>query len=124
MSTDASQRDADGPGVEKVPPLAADRPFVDGTAASSEELRAEVERLTDEDRQHVDELREELGDSVAALAEKLDVGARVRARKDEALVAVQERATAAREKPGAVAALTAVVALLVLLVVLLRRRRR
>src|SRR5689334_13179996 len=97
MSTDASGRDTDDAGadVEKAPPLAADRPFVDGAATSSEELRAEVERLTDEDRQHVDELREELGESVAALAEKLDVGARVRAKTDEALVAVQQRASSA-----------------------------
>ena len=77
MSTDASRRDADDPGADAAPPLAADRPYVDGTAASPEELRAEVERLSQEERFHVDDLREELGDSVAELASRLDVKGRM-----------------------------------------------
>lgn len=143
MSTGASQ-DTGGGEVELgraaangVPPLADDRPYVDGTAASPEELRAEVERLSNEERQHVDDLREEVGDSLAELASRFDVKARVADRKDEAVAAVHQhvdharhvaadRATAAKdtaaERPGLVAGIVA--ALLVLLVVVLRRRRR
>jgi hypothetical protein len=119
-----------------VPPLADDRPFVDGTAASPEELRAEVERLSNEERQHVDDLREEVGDSLAELASRLDVKTRVAERKAEAIAAVHQHVDHARhvaadrtaaakdvasEKPGLVAGVVA--ALLVLLVVVLRRRR-
>jgi hypothetical protein len=125
------------PETNGVPPLAEDRPYVDGTAVSAEELRAEVERLSNEDRQHVDDLREEVGDSLAELAARFDVKARVAARKDEAVATVHQhvdrarhvaadRAVAAKgaaaEKPGLVAGVAA--ALLVLLVVVLRRRRR
>jgi transposase-like protein len=121
---------------DDAPPLAADRPYVDGTAATPEELRAEVRRLSDEDRQHVDDLREEVGDSVAALASRFDVKARVSGKRDDAVATVQQqvgraRAAAvegavvakdtARQKPGVLAAAGA--ALLVLLVVVLRRRR-
>jgi hypothetical protein len=142
MSTGASERNAGEPGPAEVDtgaaaPLAPDRPYVDGTTASPEELRAEVERLRDEDRQHVDDLREEVGDSLAALASKFDVKARVAERKDEAVAAgrrhvdharhvAADRAVVAKnsaaEKPGLVAGIAA--ALVVLLVVVLRRRRR
>jgi len=140
MSTGASQQGTGGTGsdeVNGVAPLAADRPYVDGTAVSAEELRAEVERLSNEEQQHVDDLREEVGDSLAELASRFDVKARVAERKETAVAAVHEhvdrarhvaadRATAAketaRERPGLVAGLAA--ALLVLVVVVLRRRRR
>lgn len=140
MSTGASQQGTGGTGsdeVNGVAPLAEDRPYVDGTAVSAEELRAEVERLSNEEQQHVDDLREEVGDSVAELAARFDVKARVAERKEEAVATVHQnldrarhvaadgvvtaRSTAA-EKPGLVAAVVA--ALLVLLVVVLRRRRR
>jgi ElaB/YqjD/DUF883 family membrane-anchored ribosome-binding protein len=138
MSTGASQQGT-GSGEtdpDEVPPLAADRPYVDGTAVSAEELRAEVERLSDDDRQHVDDLREEVVDSVAELASRLDVKARIAERKDEAVATVHERVDrartavtdgavtakdTARRKPGVVAGVAA--AVLVLLAVLLRRRR-
>jgi len=140
MSTGASQQGTGGTGsdeVNGVAPLADDRPYVDGSAVSAEELRAEVERLSNEERQHVDDLREEVGDSLAELASRFDVKARVAERKETAVAAVHEhvdrarhvaadRATAAketaRERPGLVAGLAA--ALLVLVVVVLRRRRR
>jgi MYXO-CTERM domain-containing protein len=146
MSTGASQQGIGGgpdevspgrPDTNGVPPLADDRPYVDGTAASAEELRAEVERLSNEDRQHVDDLREEVGDSLAELKARLDVKARVAERKDEAVAAVHRHVDRARhvavdrtasakdtaaEKPGLVAGIAA--ALLVLLLVVLRRRRR
>jgi ElaB/YqjD/DUF883 family membrane-anchored ribosome-binding protein len=143
MSTGASKHDTGPDGLDPdrtdadgVPPLAPDRPYVDGASASPEELRAEVERLSNEERQHVDDLREEVGDSVAALASRLDVKARMAGRKDEAVASVHQQvgrartavagsaATAkdtARQKPGVVAGVGA--AVLVLLVVLLRRRR-
>ena len=122
--------------ADDAPPLAADRPYVDGASASPEELRAEVRRLSNEERQHVDDLREEVGDSVAALASRFDVKARVSGKRDDAVATVQQqvgraRAAAvdgavvakdtARQKPGVFAAAGA--ALLVLLVVVLRRRR-
>ena len=78
MSTGASQQGTGGTGsdeVNGVAPLAEDRPYVDGTAVSAEELRAEVERLSNEERQHLDDLREEVGDSVAELAARFDVKA-------------------------------------------------
>ena len=121
---------------DDAPPLAADRPYVDGTAASPDELRAEVRRLSDEDRQHVEDLREEVGDSVAALASRLDVKARVAEKRDGAVATVQQRVgrartaaaegavaakDTARRQPGVLAAVAA--ALLVLLVIVLRRRR-
>jgi ElaB/YqjD/DUF883 family membrane-anchored ribosome-binding protein len=126
-----------GPDTNGVPPLADDRPYVDGTAVSAEQLRAEVERLSNEDRQHVDDLREEVGDSLAELKAKFDVKARVAERKGEAVAAVHQhvdrarhvaadRAVAAKataaEKPGLVAGIAA--ALFVLLLVVLRRHRR
>jgi transposase-like protein len=126
----------DGTGSDDVPPLAADRPYVDGASASPEELRAEVRRLSNEERQHVDDLREEVGDSVAALASRFDVKARMSGKRDDAVATVQQqvgraRAAAvdgavvakdtARQKPGVFAVAGA--ALLVLLVVVLRRRR-
>ena len=140
MSTGASQQGTGGTGSDEangVAPLAEDRPYVDGTAVSAEELRAEVERLSNEERQHLDDLREEVGDSVAELAARFDVKARVAESKDEAVATVHRNLDRARhvaadgvttakdtaaEKPGLVAAVVA--ALLVLLVVVLRRRRR
>ena len=137
MSTDASRRDADEPGADAAPPLAADRPYVDGAAASPEELRAEVERLSQEERAHVDDLREELGDSVAELASRLDVKARVTMKKDEAVATVHQEVGRARsvvadgvttakdtaqQRPGVLAAVAAALLLLVLLVA--RRRRK
>jgi transposase-like protein len=121
---------------DDAPPLAADRPYVDGATATPEELRAEVRRLSDEDRQHVDDLREEVGESVAALASRLDVKARVAEKRADAVSTVQQQVgrvrtaaaegavvakDTARQQPGVLAAVAA--ALLVLLVIVLRRRR-
>jgi ElaB/YqjD/DUF883 family membrane-anchored ribosome-binding protein len=126
----------DGADPDDVPPLAADRPYVDGTTASPEELRAEVERLSHEERQHVDDLREEVGDSVAELAARFDVKARVAGKRDDAVATVHQqvgraRAAAtegavaakdtARQQPGVFVAAAA--ALVVLVALLLRRRR-
>ncbi|MDT7580591.1 MAG: hypothetical protein QOK35_1855 [Pseudonocardiales bacterium] len=136
MSELARDTGPEGADPDDAPPLAADRPFVDGAAASPEELRAEVRRLSNEERQHVDDLREEVGDSVAALASRLDVRARAVERRDDAVASVQQQVgrarTAAvegavmakdtvRRQPGVLAAAAA--ALVVLLVIVVRRRR-
>jgi hypothetical protein len=60
-------------------PQEDDRPVVDGTRATPEELRAEVDRLSDERRQEVDELRDDIGATVHELAERLDVPSRAKA---------------------------------------------
>jgi hypothetical protein len=136
MSKVVRDSGADGVDPDDVPPLAADRPFVDGTAASPEELRAEVDRLSHEERQHVDDLREEVGESVAALASRFDVKARVAEKRDDAVATVQQQVgrartaaaegavsakDTARQRPGVLAAVAA--ALLVVLAIVLRRRR-
>jgi transposase-like protein len=136
MSEVVRDSGADGVDPDDVPPLAADRPFVDGTAASPEELRAEVNRLSNEERQHVDDLREEVGESVAALASRFDVKARVAGKRDDAVATVQQQVgrartaaaegavsakDTARQRPGVLAAVAA--ALLVLVAIVLRRRR-
>jgi transposase-like protein len=136
MSEVVRDSGADGVDPDDVPPLAADRPFVDGTAASPEELRAEVNRLSHEERQHVDDLREEVGDSVAALASRFDVKARMSGKRDDAVATVQQQVgrartaaaesavsakETARRQPGVLAAVAA--ALLVLVAIVLRRRR-
>lgn len=135
MSTGATGRDPDGAGEEAVP-VAPDRPVVDGRGKSSEELREEVDELDDDRLRHIDELRAELGDTVEELVARLDVPARVQAKKVETVAAAQqqmdriyrivvEKTEAARkilrDRPGAVAGATAAV---LLLVVLRRRRRR
>ncbi len=147
-STGATRSDGAGggdPDGVDAPPIDAppidvpttDRPYVDGRAASPEQLRAEVGRLSFEERQHVDDLREEVGESIAALAARLDVKSRVAERRDDAVAAVQQKVDRARvaavdgastakdtvrERPGVIAG--AVGALLALLVVVIVRRRR
>ena len=136
MSDVTRDTGADETDSADVPPLAADRPYVDGASASPEELRAEVRRLSNEERQHVDDLREEVGDSVAALASRFDVKARVAGKRDDAVATVQQQVgrarTAAaegavsakdtvRQRPGVLAAVAA--AVLVVLAIVLRRRR-
>ncbi|MCE0767251.1 DUF3618 domain-containing protein [Pseudonocardia kujensis] len=91
-------------------PQEDDRPVVDGTRATPQELRAEVERLTEDRRQEVDELRDDIGATVHELAGRLDVPSRAKAR----LRAVPPAAWAGAA--GAAAGATG-------LVVLLRSRR-
>jgi hypothetical protein len=96
-------------------PLAADRPVVDGTTATSAELRAEVAALNDERRAHVAQLRSDVGDSLAALTSRLDLSARWHEQRVRALDAVRARLDARTVALMAAAALGLVV---------LRRRRR
>jgi hypothetical protein len=65
-----------------VPPVAPDRPYVDGTAHSPAELRAEAAELADPERQAVDEAREQLAATVSELATRLDPRTRARAAAD------------------------------------------
>ena len=93
-----------------------------------------TERSEEQQRVELEGLREELGATVDELAQRADVPARVRARRDETLARgrelgakaktmVAEKASAVprADRPPLIAA-AAVVALLLLL--LLRRRRR
>jgi len=91
-----------------VPPVAPDRPYVDGTAHSPAELRAEVAELADPDRQAVDEAREQLAATVGELAARLDPRTRARAAADSL------RAWATRPPVLAGAVATALLLLLVL----------
>lgn len=97
--------DAQGAGAAPVDP---DRPFVDGTGTSSDELRAEVDARTGTGTGDVDELRADVAGTVVELAARLDD---VRARRDDVL----------RIAVGAVAA---VVALLLVRRAAQRRNRK
>ena len=79
---------------EDAGPVAPDRPVVDGTRTSPAELRAEVARaiavpasVTDAYAE-VATARAEVGRTVAALAERLDIGSAVRARGAAALALI------------------------------------
>lgn len=66
--------DAEGAGVAPVDP---DRPFVDGTRTSSDDLRAEVDALTVDGRtgdKRVEELRADVAGTVVELSARLDRG--------------------------------------------------
>jgi hypothetical protein len=89
------------------PPLAPDRPYVDGTATSPAELRAEAAEQAAPELQQIADDRAALAATVAELSGRLDVRARARDARGELL-------------GGAAAA----VLLVLLLLLLLRRRRR
>lgn len=84
-----------------------------------------TERSENEQRVDLEELREELGETVTELAHRVDVPTRVRARRDETLARakalVAEKAPAAGS-PAVLA--TGAAAALLLLVLVVRRRRR
>jgi MYXO-CTERM domain-containing protein len=94
-----------------------------------------TERSEEEQRIELEELREELGATVDELAQRADVPARVRARRDETLARGRELGAKAKtlvaEKASAVPpadrpplfAAAGVVALLALLLLWRRRRR-
>lgn len=75
-------------------PVAPDRPVVAGEEKSSQELMAEVAELSDERRQQVDELREDVSETLGELVGRLDVPNRARRRRDEVAVAVRARSRA------------------------------
>jgi len=96
-----------------------------------------TERSENEQRVDLEELREELGETVTELAHRVDVPARVRARReetvarakevgDQAKALVAERAPAVRaaaeRSPGVFAA--GAVGILLLLALVIRRSRR
>lgn len=100
-------------------PVAADRPVVDATSVSPDELRAEVEQAQVADPRHVEELRADVADTVQELSARLDVPTRV---KQQASANLQAGREVARENPGVLAAAGASLALVVILV--WRRSRR
>ncbi len=92
-------------------------------------------RTRDEQRVDLGELREELGATVDELTRRVDVPARVRARRDatvaqarhlggQAQTAIESRVPAARAITRNPMALASVAAGLVLALLLVRRRRR
>ena len=88
-----------------------------------------TERSENEQRADLEELREELGETVTELAHRVDVPARVRARREETVAQakafVAEKAPAVRaagRSPAVIAAGAAGV--LLLLVFVVRRSRR
>jgi hypothetical protein len=58
-------------------PGVGDRPYVDGSASTPEELRAEVARQADPQARRLDEVRGELATTVHELRGRLDVRTRV-----------------------------------------------
>ena len=86
-------------------PLAPDRPVVDGTEASSAELRAEVDRHSGPDQARIHELRAEVGATAAELANRFDVPARVRAGRDDAAASLRDRLRSPAAAPAAAALL-------------------
>jgi hypothetical protein len=112
-------------GSHPVDPAPRSTPSASGAERSPEELREEL-----------DTLRSELGETVEELAHRVDVPARVRAKREETTARVQEQVTQAREviaekaptveaalrdRPGLVAAIALVLSYL--LVSRLRRRK-
>lgn len=112
-------READEDAGVSAGPVAADRPVVDGTTASPEQLRAEVAREQDLDQRRVEELRAEVAETAEELSARLDVPARVRAKGEQAAVRLRTARDTALEHPGPLAAGAALLALLVIV----RRRR-
>ena len=118
MSTEGSHRGAEPErGVQRVEgvPLDPHRPYVDGSAATPEQLRAEVDRHAGEEVQRVEEARDELAATVAELTARLDPRPR--------LHSAAERVVETARSP-AVLVPVAGVGVLVVLARLLRARRR
>jgi hypothetical protein len=94
------------PGSEKE--LGADDlPYVDGSAATPEELRAEVARASDPQVQAIEEVRDDVAATLDELSSRLDV-----------------RRQVAQRMPGAGSVAIAVAALLAALVLWRRRSSR
>ena len=97
---DERPEEAKAPGVD-------DLPYVDGSAMTSEELRAEVARASDPQVQAIEEVREDVAATLDELSSRLDV-----------------RRQVAQRVPRAWPALIAVGALLAAVVVWRRRSSR
>ncbi|WP_214403842.1 DUF3618 domain-containing protein [Pseudonocardia lacus] len=113
MSTQGSDRGSEQQhGV--VVPIDPRRPYVDGSAATPEQLRAEVDLHTGEQVQRVEEARDELAATLAELVARLDPRPR--------LQAAAERIVASTRRPGVIAPVAGV-GVLVVLARLARARR-
>jgi Protein of unknown function (DUF3618) len=100
------------------------------TAGEETPVPNEQEQL----REEIDETRQQLGDTVEAIAAKADVKAQIenkvdetkdhaRARVEDAQTTLREAPARAKQQPKPVAAIAAGCAVLVALVVAIRRRR-
>jgi hypothetical protein len=94
-----------------VVPLDPHRPYVDGSAASPEQLRAEVDRHRGEEVERVEAARDELAATLTELSNRLDPRPRVQD--------LGQRAVAALQRPVVLGPVAALLALVVL-----RRLRR
>jgi len=94
------------PGSEKAAE-AGDLPYVDGSAATPEELRAEVARASDPQVQAIEEVRDEVAATLDELSSRFDV-----------------RRQVAQHMPGARPVVIAVAALLAAVVLWRRRSSR
>jgi hypothetical protein len=110
MTTSPAPRDEQ---AARNPPV-SDMPVVDGTATSSEELRAEIEWLSDERREHIETTRAELRDTLDELSTR--ISGRLRSRRSAFVATLRRR--------SAQAAGVAAVALGVAGAVVLVRRKR
>jgi hypothetical protein len=111
MSTEPTSGDTDGGDttLPASPPPAPDRPLVDGTHKTSDELRAELDQLLEEDRQRAAEPAEEPVGSLAARSEGSGTGASdgVARIRDEAVSRVQHQVGRARTAvPGTASTVT------------------
>jgi hypothetical protein len=109
MSIEGSDRRAER--GRDVVPLDPHRPYVDGSAASPEQLRAEVDRHRGEEVERVEAARDELAATLTELSSRLDPRPRVQD--------LGQRAVAALRRPAVLGPAAALVALVVL-----RRLRR
>jgi hypothetical protein len=73
-------------------PVAPDRPVVAGEQVSAEELRTAVAEQSDERRQQVEELRDDVAATMGELVTRLDLPARARARTAGVTAAARGRA--------------------------------
>jgi hypothetical protein len=111
MSIEHGPGERGGHDRDAAPPLDPHRPYVDGTAASPEQLRAEVDQLSEEHVERVEAAREELAATLTELTNRLDPRPRAQELQRRVLDAVRQPVVL-----GSAAALA-------LLVVLLRVRR-
>jgi ElaB/YqjD/DUF883 family membrane-anchored ribosome-binding protein len=117
MSTSPAPRDDRNPSVpgpSAPDPAEPDLLVVDGTATSSEELRAEIEWLSDERNEQIETTRAELRDTLDELNTR--ISGRLRSRRAHFVATLRKRSAQA-------AGIAAVVLGVAGTVILVRRRR-
>jgi hypothetical protein len=99
MSTSSTPENAEAgsdSAEQPVMPLAPDRPVVDGTTKSADQIRAEMAELLDEDRQRADDPPPEPETHSRIQTAKGEALAKVRAGTDEAVARVAHQVDRAR----------------------------